>query len=269
MALFRATLAAAALALIPGPVLAQDDANGLAGFGEAMAGMFAPPPPLTEQEQARLPLAMALAEKVVPAGSLGGMMDGMMGGLFGAVLGTEGEPSPRSVISRRVGVFSVDTGAITDQQALRIADLLDPAWRERETRSRAFTQAAMNRVMQAVEPVVRQAIAELYAIHFTQAQLADIDAFFATPSGAAYASQSYQMASDPRLMGTMMRMMPEAMGQMGSIQAELDAALADLPPQRNYADLTTNQRKLLAQWLGVPGQDLEYALMDATGPVAE
>lgn len=269
MAGFKAALAAVVLALTPAAALAQDSDAGLAGFGEAMAGLFAPPPPLTAEEQARLPLAMALADKVVPAGSLGSMMDGMMGGMFGAIIGTDFEPSARDVISRRVGVFSVDTDSITDQQATRIADLLDPAWRERETRSREFTEQAMGRVMQAVEPEVRQTIAELYAIHFSEAQLTDIDAFFATPSGAAYARQSYRMASDPRLTATMMQMMPQAMEQMVSVQVDLDAALADLPPQRNYADLTPNQRKLLAQWLGVAAEDLEYALMDATPSFAE
>ena len=267
MAGIKAALTALALVLTPVPALAQDSEAGLAGFGEAMAGLFAPPP-LTAEEQARLPLATALADKVVPPGSLGSMMDGMMGGMFGAIIGADGEPSAHDVISRRVSSYVLGT-ELTDERATRIADLLDPAWRERETRSRAFTEQAMGRVMQAVEPVVRQAIAELYAIHFTEAQLADIDAFFATPSGAAYARQSYQMASDPRLAGTMMRMMPEAMGQMGSIQAELDAALADLPPQRDYADLTPNQRKLLAQWLGVAAEDLEYALMDVTPSFAE
>lgn len=268
MARITAILAAAALALLPAPALAQDGQFTVAGFGEAMAGMLAPPPPLTAEEQARLPLATALADKVVPPGSLGSMMDGMMGGLFGAIMGGEGEPSPHSVINRRVSTYAIGTD-LSDAQATRIADLLDPAWRERETRTRAFTEQAMGRMMQAIEPVVRQAIAELYAIHFTEAQLADIDAFFATPSGAAYASQSYRMASDPRLTATMMQMMPQAMEQMVSLQVDMDAALADLPPQRGYADLTSNQRKLLAQWLGITAEDLEYTLMDATAPAAE
>lgn len=253
----RATLAAAVLALSPFAALAQDkpapaaDATGM----EALSGLLTPPPPLTQEQQARLPLAISLAEKVVPPGSLGSMMDGMLGGLLGPMLGDD-EPSARAVISRRVGGLYEDRD-MTKADASRIADLLDPAWRERETRTQAFTQ-------QAIEPVVRQAVAELYAVHFSDAQLADIDAFFSTPSGAAYASQSYRMASDPRLTATMMTMMPQAMEQMGAIEAELDAAMADLPPQRNYADLSDNQKKLLAQWLGLAVQDLEYTLIDAT-----
>lgn len=256
----KSVMCAAALALLPMPTLAQQGPADMVRMGEAMAEMIAPPPPLTPEQQARLPVAQALAEKVLPAGSLNSAMGGMFVGFLPQVA-ADAAPDPRNVVSRRLGIYSGST-ELSDQQAQRIADLLDPQWTERERRERALTGQLMGRMMDTVEPLMRQALAELYAIHFDAAQLADIDGFFATPSGAAYARQSYLMASDPRMTGTMMAVLPQAFQQVAAMETETAAATADLPPQRNLADLSSNQRKALAQMLGIAVEDLEYALPD-------
>lgn len=269
MARITVALAAAALALFPATALAQDK-PGDGAVGYISNGLFdaQPPPPLTPEQQARLPLATALAEKVLPPGALATALQGMFGSILDPLLGGgSAGPDPRTVISRRIaGYYGPDD--LTDDQAARIAEMLDPQWQERERRSRAITDQALGRLMAAMEPALRQGIAELYAINFSESELADIDAFFATPSGAAYARQSYTMASDARLTGRMMGNLSQIIEQMAAVQGELDAATADLPPQRNYADLTGNQRKLLAQWLGLSAEDLQFLLLSA-GPPTE
>ena len=69
-------------------------------------------------------------------------------------------------------------------------------------------------MLAALEPTMRTAMAELYAVHFTDAELADIAAFFATTSGATYARQSYALASDPRLLSAVFSEMPTFVGGM-------------------------------------------------------
>lgn len=123
----------------------------------------------------------------------------------------------------------------------------------------------MSRMMATMEPLVRQAIAEMYAIHFPEAELGAIDAFFATLSGVAYARQSYLMTSDPRMAAAMRKLSDERLTseQVAALETAAASATADLPPQRNLADLTSNQRKALAQMLGIAVEDLEYTLPDA------
>ena len=110
---------------------------------------------------------------------------------------------------------------------------------------------------------MRSVMAEMYAIHFNAEELAGIDAFFATPIGASYARKSFSMTSDPRLMGAMMQSMPEMMGDMGEIEAEIAAATADLPPARGYADLSEGERARLAELLGLTAEDMEWQLNPA------
>jgi len=235
----------------------SDDQAGLAAFVDS----FPAPEPLTAEQAARLPQALALAETVLPRG----VLRSVTGGTFDALFTPPGEGSgagdARSVIDRRLGMADSPV-ELTDDQAARIAAMLDPAWEERERRVRAFSADSANRVMDTVEPLVRQAFAELYAINFSVAELGEIQAFFATPTGAAYAQRSYQMASDPRLSRAIMTMLPAAMAQIEGLRAEAEAAVADLPPPRNYADLNSGQRKLLARLLGTAEEDLPYTLVD-------
>jgi Uncharacterized protein conserved in bacteria (DUF2059) len=254
--------AAASLVLLPVSAAAQDKPFGAPDVGYISNGLLdaAPPPPLTPEQQARLPLATALAEKVIPPGSMNDMLSGMFGGTL-APLAADAEPDPYSALSRR-GIF-MGREQLDESRARRMAAMLDPAWDERERRERALTAQAIGGIMETMEPLLRQAMAEMYAIHFSAAELADIDAFFATPSGAAYARQSYRMSSDPRMTGAMMGIIPQALGQVAALEGEAAGAMAGLPPQRHLADLSSNEKKLLAQWLGIGVEDLEFTLIDA------
>ena len=225
---------------------------------DALSGMFVAEP-LTPEQQARLPLAMALVEKVMPPGAL----SEAFGGMFDEIISPLADIAPfdaRTVIARRIGLFG---GAeLTDEQATWAANLLDPAWEERERRQRALMPQMMSGVMDAMEPPMRQAMAELYAINFTEAELADIDAFFATPTGAAYARRSYTMASDPRMTAASMSAMPAMMQGMADLESELAAATADLPSERTWADFSASERKQLARLLGYSEEELELTLQD-------
>jgi hypothetical protein len=156
---------------------------------------------------------------------------------------------------------------LREGQAAEIVRIIDPAHEERAARTAAAMPDAMNRMMTAAEPVMRQALSEIYAVYFDESELADIGAFFDTPSGIAYARKSMSMASDPRYLGAMMRSMPDIVAGMSEMEGALAAAIADLPMAKSYADLTAEERVRLAELTGLDAATIQSA-MDLA-PVAD
>ncbi|MCL6249854.1 DUF2059 domain-containing protein [Altererythrobacter sp. KTW20L] len=250
---------AAPLALVcaPGGVAAQDEGGAELDIFAGMAQLFTAEP-LTAEQQARLPAAEALVNAIIPPGSLQDVM-GSMFDTFLTPLASTIEPDAAAVLAERLDLAGVELD-LTPEQAETAATLLDPAWRTRKQREAESLPAMTGRMMGAMEPAMRTAMAELYAIHFTDAELVDISAFFATPSGASYARKSLTMTSDPRLAATIMQQMPAMFEAMAAMEAEMVALTADLPPVRTYADLSPAERKGLAQMLGMTAEDLQFAL---------
>jgi hypothetical protein len=83
-----------------------------------------------------------------------------------------------------------------------------------------------------VEPQIREALATIYARRFNAEQLADMNRFFATPSGRAYAADSLTVYSDPEMTRAMAAMMPEMMKAMPGNMKRFEAETAHLPPPK-------------------------------------
>ncbi len=261
-----------ALGLVPTGALAQqadEAATGTAQMDQAMSA-FAEAfivEPLTAEQEARLPLARSVVERIMPPGTLGEMMGSMFEGVLGP-LGAMSQPGPAAIVAQQLGLAESDL-TMDDQQAARAAAMFDPAWEERGRRQAEALPAVMGAVMATMEPAMRSAMSELYAVHFSDGELADIAAFFATPSGGAYARKSYSLASDPRLLAAVFTEMPALMGSMMTMQQQLDEATADLPSPRTYADLSATERKRLADMVGLNVDDLEYSTQWGAGAAAE
>lgn len=121
----------------------------------------------------------------------------------------------------------------------------------------------MGEMMTAMEPGMRKGMAEAYAVHFTGAELADIGAFFSTPSGAAYARKSYALASDPRIVAAAMESMPAMMESFATIAGDIEAATADLLPRRDYADFTPAQLSTLVDLTGLSEAEIAEGMAEA------
>ena len=254
--------AAAALSAgaMTAPVAAQDGPeNDPAAVMDAIADLF-PVEPLTPEQEARLPLAREAVERIVPDGAMADMLDNMMGGIFNPMMGMDIEPSA-SKVADQLGLYGVEL-TMDDAAAAEALALLDPAWREREKIEREMFPAMMSDMMVAMEPVVKKTMTELYAVHFTQAELTDINAFFSTPTGAAYARKSFTLASDPRLMGMGMEALPEMMGMFEDIDARMETATAGLPEMRSYDSLTAAQKARLSQLTGMSEEKLDAVSAD-------
>jgi hypothetical protein len=263
--------AGAILALLNGPaaLAAQDEAvegsamdvgapaDPMAGMGEMFAGLFTKEP-LTPEQEARLPAAEALIGKVIPAGTMGEMMDKLMNGVLGPMMSV----APDAAITTLAKQTGIETYALTidEEQAGILASLFDPAWKERQQREAAMVPEMMREVMGLMEPGMRKAMSELYAIRFSSAELAEIDSFFSTGTGSKYARESFLMASDPRIMASTMEAMPALMGMIGNIEARMAERMADLPPVRTFADLTPAERAQVAEATGYSVEEIEATL---------
>lgn len=217
-----------------------------------------PVEPLTAKQQARLPEARAVIDKMLPPGAMQKVMDSMFNRILRPLMQSEFD-DPRADIARRLGM-SKDKLALDPQQTREVATIIDPAWKDRSEALSSVISQTMRQVMAKLEPSMRKAMSEIYAVHFDSKQLADLDTFFSTPTGVAYATEMMTISSDPRMMGMMMRDMPTMMGSFKDIGQRMTAATADLPKPRTYAQLTEAQRDKLAGLTGLSQAELKARL---------
>ncbi len=244
---------AVSLAIIQAPAMAQDNDAEMEAFAD-LGAMFEVEP-LTPEQEARLPRARAIMEKVLPEGTLADVMGDSFDGILGPMMEmANNDPSAALTLALGTDASSLDLDEEATREALTI---VDPAWRERGEAIQGATQAMVTNMMTRMEPMMRNVMTELYAIYFGDTQLADIETFFSTPSGTAYARQSYAMASDPRIMAAMFAEPEILFGTMTEIPVLIEEAGKNLPSARNYADLSGQEKAHLIELTGLSGEELE------------
>ncbi|WP_120076354.1 DUF2059 domain-containing protein [Aurantiacibacter odishensis] len=249
---------AAALTLLSTPTLAQDE-MGQDEFA-AIAAMFEVEP-LTAEQEARLPLATQIVGRVLPEGAMMEVMGSMFERTLGPVMAMANEDTG-AALTGALG-YSADELAVSNETSAEILAIVDPAWRERNAAITNVTQAMMADMMTQMEPIVRDVMAELYAIYFTESELVDIDAFFSTPSGLRYARESYAMAGDPRIMSAMFSN-PEIMfGMVNEMPAKMEQALADVPAARGFDELSSAEQARVMALTGLSKAELRDGMAAA------
>jgi hypothetical protein len=255
-------LAAQEAELMAEEVMVDDAAvaEGPDEMAQAMAmlgGMF-PAEPLTAEQEARLPQAQRIIARMIPEGTMADMMGSMFDTMLGPIMQAGGSAATETV-TRATGLntFGMD---LTPEQTEELASLFDPAWDERQKREMALLPGMMKQMMTAIEPGMRKAMSELYAINFSPTELNEIEAFFLTETGASYARKSFTMSSDPRIMSATMEAMPTMMGTIGSLEQAVAEATADLPAKRSFVDLTTAEKAKVASMTGFTVEEIEANL---------
>ncbi|GAA4028531.1 hypothetical protein GCM10022281_04360 [Sphingomonas rosea] len=112
----------------------------------------------------------------------------------------------------------------------------DPTFDAKVAAGKAFASAMFTKFGDVMEPKFREGMARSMARKFDARQIAEINAFLATPTGAAYGQQMLGMWFEPDVMrGTMqafpemLKMMPDMakdMEQLGKQMAPADKAAA-------------------------------------------
>ena len=239
--------------------VAIDDAEADGAMDEAavlamMSGLFQAEP-LTAEQEARLPAATAIVATMMPEGFYGEIMRDMMEKTMRPMMAMFSEPD--FILASRLTLDEAALADLSDAEKQELLTMLDSAWDQRADTMVDALISNMGGAFAAVEPPVRAGLAKAYAVRFDEAQLADISAFFATPTGGEFARQSMALFADPQVMGATMEAMPEMIGSFTEMETAMEAALESLPAERDYADLSLAQRARMADLLGVEPDTLD------------
>jgi len=207
---------------------------------------------------ADLALGRDIAGKLLPDGTYRKMMGGMMGKMMGGMT-DQMAAMPIGPYLKLAGLPESDIAKLGQTTIKQIMEIVDPAYQQRMHIIMPAMMDEMGKVMTQFEPDMREGLAEAYATHFTSAQLTDIDHFFNTPSGTAFAGQNMMIAADPAVIQKMQAFMPKLMQAMPDIIQKASQAAASLPKAKTPETLTDADRAKLAQLLGVSPDKLKRA----------
>ena len=227
----RPAIVAMAIALMATPVAAQSGGT---------------PPP----DAARLAVAKSLAARMMPDGTfellMRSSMDGVMRSLSNSML-----DMPLRSIAKMVGEDPARIKALSPGTMRDLMAVFDPAFEQRMQIMSKVVGTELGRFMTTLEPSFRDGLAEAYAERFDLKQLNEIKAFFATPTGSAFASQLMTTQTDPAFMRRMQDVMPKMMQIMPGIMQQVAAATASLPKAKKAEDLTAADKAKIAQLMGI------------------
>lgn len=254
-------LGAATLAFIAQPALAA--APGDPAMDKAMASvtdMFKVEP-LTAEQQARLPQAQAVIDKMMPPGTFDEVMGQMFKRVLDPLFSHVGKPNVLDVATK-LGV-GLDELHPSDAQTVEISRLIDPAAEQRNQAMMAGLENAMHKAMATIEPSMRKGMSEAFAVDFDSKQLGDIQAFFATDSGTAFARKFFTMATDPHVLAASMKALPAFMQSLGGMEKDIAATSTSLPAPRTWDELSATDRARLSQLTGLSQARLKAGMAEA------
>ena len=262
--IFAATTALAALALAPQPLAAQEPAPEAEAVMGAMANIFGKAEPLTAEQQARIPAAEHVVARIFPPGTYARMMNDTMKPMMDNVMGSFMDV-PMSEIAKLSGLPAEQLPAMGEGSLREVMAILDPAFEERTKLVSGMTMELVSEMMVEIEPSYRAGLARAYASRFTEAELADMAAYFSTPTGSRYAAESMLIYTGPQVMAAMNEMMPTMMRLMPDMMAKAKEVEAQLPPARTFSDLTPAEQARLAELLGTSVEALRENEPEARG----
>lgn len=269
-----AALSGLTLAMMATPAAAQTGeesgataatAQELDAIGSLFGDMFGAAEPLSPEQEARLEAAMQVVTKLFPVGTYTKMMEESLAPMMDQIMGSVAG-SPALQLSALTGLDPLMLSTIEDERLTSAIALLDPAASERNAAMSGAMMDLIGEVMVDLEPAYRSGLARAYAVRFSAEELSDLGAYFATPVGEKYASESFLIFADPQVMASMNEMMPAMMNRMPAMIEMMGSAAAEFPVGRTFSALKPQERAQLAELLGVSEEEL--ATIEPEAPVA-
>ena len=176
-------------------------------------------PPQPDPDPARLALARTATEAMWPNGAYGKMMSDFIGGTFDRMLqlktsdldGLSSKPHKSAAAGKDVPLH--------EQVAAK-----DPYFDQRMVAMHEAVDAEMGKISAIIDPRMREGLARAMARRFDARQLGEIDLFFASPTGKAFAGQYMQLWIDPDTIRSIFSSMPDLMKLMPELMQKLKAA---------------------------------------------
>jgi hypothetical protein len=211
--------------------------------------------PALAQADPKLEAATRIAGKILPDGTYSKMMGDSMSAMVGQ-MATQGFDINIRKLAESVGADPAKMPK-SDATVRQVMAILDPAFERRMEIMTTAMFKEMGVLFTSEEPSMRAGLAEAYANQFDAAQLAAIDAFLATPAGSAFAGKSMTIMLDPAVVKRMQTMMPKLVEAMPAIIKKSMDATAGLPKPRDVKDLSADDRRRLADLLGIDPKKLK------------
>lgn len=202
------------------PVIAQDQSSGPDSMATERVAL----------DPVRLQAAKETVDYLFPLGTYERMMRGTMDQLMDSMFASLG--------TMRIGDLASASGVAGedipegegDRTLAEISREADPHFEERMQISTRVMMDEMVTLMTSMEPAIRDALVNIYARKFTVAQLGEMNRFFATDTGSAFARDYMMVFVDPEMMESMMSMVPQMMQAMPEIMKKVQDATSHLPP---------------------------------------
>ncbi len=201
-------------------------------------------------DPARLAIAEQTTAALIPAGSIEKMLDNMYGRMFRTLMG-EFSGQSDLMLSIKTGVESEQIAALDDATKAQIADLFDPHREEREEQITRVVLPLIREALADMEPPMRAGLAKAYARKFTGAELADVNAFLATPTGQLYASEWMALQADPEVMVAVVKAVPPLLTKFMDRAPEIEKDFKKLPKEKQLADFSDPELASLARLMKV------------------
>jgi hypothetical protein len=160
-----------------------------------------------------------------PDGAYGKMMNGFVGGVIDRVM----DLKKSDLAGLDPKLAKTDASASADLSLHDQAAADDPYFDQRMAAMRNVVGEEIGKVSAIIDPRMRDGLARSMARRFDPQQLADINAFFATPSGRALAGQYMQLWLDPDTMRSLFGTLPEMMKLMPDMMQKIEAANDKFP----------------------------------------
>ena len=182
-------------------------------------------------DSARLAIAQKAVAKLIPPGTykrvMKDVMDGMANGLIEQMMGMDASSIAAMAGAKDGSTISEATKGTTIGE---LAAQKDPNFKERMDITFKVMFSEMGTLMTEMEPVVRDAMAKIYARKYSVNELNDMNTFFGTPSGSAFANNFMATFTDKEMVNASFGMMPKVLEAMPAIMKKVEAATAHLPP---------------------------------------
>lgn len=219
------------LAMLAAPAAGQEPAPPAVA---AAPPVVAPPAPAGEPiDPARLALAAQSIDFVWPTGTYARMMDGAMNQMMDSMMSSMFDMRMKDLNGSEGGAVEEALDDLDPQASnATIREMIakqDPHFEERMRISNRVMMAEMTPLLNRIEPQVREGLSRAFARRFSAVELADMNRFFATPSGRAYGRDSMLLFMDPEVLSRMAAMVPEMVKEMPAIMQKVGAATAHLP----------------------------------------
>lgn len=224
----------------------------------------------TPVDPTRLALADTTVNALMPAGAYSEMINELVEKIARPLL-KEIPLVTSSQIWSATGV-EIESEIAPDKQKA-IAAIIDPGAEKRTEDMVAFGKKVVAKGIEVVEPPLRSGMARAYARKFTAEQLTEMNGFFASPTGAAFASNQMKIQMDPEVLYAVFKEMPQMTKKFESMgkEIEAEAKLLGKTPDFKVSQLNKDKQQELARLLGVSVKELNQkaAEMEAVSAPAD